>query len=94
MPTKKQNLTQLGWDVNDTERQYLLEHGLDPNFCRLAAEVAMRLDIEGFIDVLAVFVREYRNRFDGVPITNTSIVRRESDSSWVEGLPVTLHPSI
>ena len=94
VPTKKQNLTQLGWDVDDTERQYLLEHGLDPNFCRSAAEVAMRLDIEGFIDALAVFVRECRNRFDGVPITNTSIVRRESDSSWVEGLPVTLHPSI
>jgi hypothetical protein len=94
VPTKKQNLTQLGWDVDDTERQYLLEHGLDPNFCRSAAEVAMRLDIEGFIDALAVFVRECRNQFDGVPITNTSIVRRESDSSWVEGLPVTLHPSI
>jgi hypothetical protein len=94
VPTKKQNLIQLGWIINDRERQYLLQRGIDPDFCRTAAEVALRLDIEGFIDALVVFVRECRNRFDEVPVTNASVVRRESNSLWVEGLPVTLHPSI
>ena len=35
---------------------------------------------------LAVFVRESRKRFDRAPITNTSIVQRESDSSCVESM--------
>ena len=58
------------------------------------AEVAIQLEIKDFIDALAVFVRESRKRFDGVPITNTSIVQKESDPSWVEGMLVVLHPSI
>ena len=94
VPTKKQNLIQLGWTINDTERQYLLQRGIDLDFCRTAAEVALRLDIKGFINALVVFVRECRNRFDEVPVTNASVVRRESNSLWVEGLPVTLYPSI
>jgi hypothetical protein len=94
VPTKKQNLIQLGWIIDDIERQYLLQRGIDPDFCRTAAEVALRLDIEGFIDALAVFVRECRNRFDEVPVMNASVVRRESNLSWVEGLPVILYPFI
>jgi hypothetical protein len=54
----------------------------------------MQLRIEGFIDALAVFVRESRKQLNKVSIMNTSIVQRESDPSWVEGLPVILHPSI
>jgi hypothetical protein len=56
--------------------------------------MAIQLRIEGFIDALAVFVRESRKQLDKVSILNTSIVQRESDPSWVEGLPVALHPSI
>ena len=56
--------------------------------------MAIQLEIKDFIDALAVFVRESRKRFDGVPIMNASTVRRESDSSWVEGMLVALHPSI
>jgi hypothetical protein len=58
------------------------------------AEVAIQLEIKDFIDALAVFVKESRKRFDGVPITNTSIVQKESDPLWVEGMLVVLHPSI
>jgi hypothetical protein len=56
--------------------------------------VAIQLEIKDFIDALAVFVRESRKQFDGVPIMNASTVRRESDSSWVEGMLVVLHLSI
>jgi hypothetical protein len=56
--------------------------------------VAKWLEIKDFIDTLAVFVRESRKPLDRVLITNTSIVQRESDSSWVKGILVALHPSI
>ena len=56
--------------------------------------MAIQLEIKDFLDALAVFVRESRKRFDGVPIMNASTVRRESDSSWGEGMLVALHPSI
>jgi hypothetical protein len=33
VPTKKQNLIQLGWIIDDTEHQYLLQRGINPDFC-------------------------------------------------------------
>jgi hypothetical protein len=53
--------------------------------------VAVRLEINDFIDALAVFMRESRKRLDRIPITNALIVRRESDSLWVKGMLVALH---
>jgi hypothetical protein len=94
VPTRPQNLSQLGWEINHTNSNNICLRGFNTDFWRTAAEVAARLEIKDFIDALAVFVRESRKRLDGVPITNASIVRRESDSSWVEGMLVALHPSI
>jgi len=94
VPTRPQNLSQLGWEINRTNSNNICLRGFNTDFWRTAAEVAVRLEIRDFIDALAVFVRESRKRLDGVPITNASIVRRESDSSWVEGMLVALHPSI
>jgi hypothetical protein len=94
VPTRMQNLTQLGWEISHTNRNNAHLHGLDTDFWRTAGELAIQLGIEGFIDALAVFVRESRKRLDKVPTMNTSTLRRESDPSWVEGLPVALHPSI
>jgi len=50
--------------------------------------------IDGFIDALAVFVRESRNQIDNIQVTNTSIDRRESDPSWVNEFAIALHSSI
>ena len=94
VPTRPQNLSQLGWVISDTNSYNIRLRGFDTDFWRTAAEVAIQLEIKDFIDALAVFVRESRKRFNGVPNTNASIVRRESDSSWVEGMLVALHPSI
>jgi hypothetical protein len=94
VPTRPQNLSQLGWEINHTNSNNICLRGFNVDFWRTAAEVAVRLEIKDFIDALAVFVRESRKRLDGVPITNASVVRRESDSSWVEGMLVALHPSI
>jgi hypothetical protein len=82
----------LGNQHTKSNNSYL--RGFNTDFWRTAAEVAVRLKIKDFIDALAVFVRESRKRLDGVPITNALIVWRESDSSWVEGMLVALHPSI
>jgi hypothetical protein len=49
VPTKKQNLIQLGWVIDNMERQYLLQHSIDSDFYWIVAEVAMWLNIEGFI---------------------------------------------
>ena len=94
VPTRPQNLSQLSWEINHTNSKNICLRGFNVDFWRTAAEVAVRLEIKDFIDALAVFVRESRKRLDGVPITNASVVRRESDSSWVEGMLVALHPSI
>src|SRR6266436_1200354 len=85
VPTQQQNLSQLGWEISHTNSCNIRLQGFDTDFWRTAAEVAMWLEIKDFIDALAVFVRESRKRFDGVPIMNASIVQRESDSAWVGG---------
>src|SRR5580692_6023507 len=94
VPTRPQNLYQLSWEINHTNSNNICLRGFNVDFWRTAAEVAVRLEIKDFIDALAVFVRESRKRLDGVPITNASVVRRVSDSSWVEGMLVALHSSI
>ena len=94
VPTRPQNLSQLSWEINHTNSKNICLRGFNVDFWHTAAEVAVRLEIKDFIDALAVFVRESRKRLDGVPITNASVVRRESDSSWVEDMLVALHPSI
>ena len=63
-------------------------------FWRTATEMAYWIKIKGFINALAVFVRESRNRLDNVAVTNKSIVRKELDPSWVADLPVALHLSL
>ena len=61
MPTRKQNLTQLGWVIDNTIYPNLLNCSLDSNFWQIMGEVAMQLNIEGFIDALVVFVGECQN---------------------------------
>ena len=52
------------------------------------------IEVDDFVDALAVFVRESRKRLANIAATNASIDRRESDSSWAADLPVALHPSL
>jgi len=56
--------------------------------------MATHVNVKGFIDALAVFVRENCNRLANIATTNTLIVRRESDPLWVEGFLVALHLSL
>ncbi len=94
VPAREMNLTKIGWTVDLALRCGLQSRGLNPHFWRTVTEMACWIKIEGFIDALAVFVRECRNRLANITVTNTSIDRRESDPSWVANLPVALHSSI
>ncbi len=89
-----QNLTNLGWIIDLIHHEKLCSRGLNLYFWQTAAEIASLIDVECFVDTLAVFVRESQNRLDKIPITNASIVHRESDPSWVQDFPVALHPSL
>jgi len=54
----------------------------------------MHVNVEGFINALAVFVRENCNRLANIATTDTLIVCKESDPLWVEGFLVALHLSL
>jgi hypothetical protein len=49
---------------------------------------------EGFLDALAVFVRESRRRIRGEVSNNQEVNRAEEDCSWVATYPVCLHTSL
>jgi hypothetical protein len=71
-----------------------LLRSLNTHFWRTVADIVSWVKIDGFIDALAVFVRESRNQIDNIQVTNASIDRRETDSSWVNEFAIALHPSI
>ena len=61
MPSRMQNLTRLGWAVDLTHRHDLQLRGLNTHFWRTVADTVLWVKIDGFVDALAVFVRESRN---------------------------------
>jgi hypothetical protein len=94
MPSRMLNLTRLGWAVDLTRRHDLQLRGLNTHFWRTVVDTVSWVRIEGFVDALAVFVRESRNRIDDIRVTNASMDRRETDPSWVQEYAMALHPSI
>jgi hypothetical protein len=76
MSSRMQNLTRLGWVVDLTHRHNLQLYGLNTHFWRTAADIVLRVLIDGFINALAVFVRESHNRIDNVQVTNTLMDHR------------------
>jgi hypothetical protein len=93
-PAREINLTRIGWPVDLTTRRRILAYGLNTHFWRAASELSTWIKVDGFIDALAVFVRESRNRLANITSTDASIDRREFDPSWVADFPVALHPSL
>ena len=79
--SRMQNLTRLGWVVDLTYHYNLQLRGLNTHFWRTVADTVAWVKIDGFIDTLAVFVRESCNRIDNIQVMNASIDCRESDPS-------------
>ena len=88
------NLNKVGWTVDLASRHRLQSYGLNTKFWRAASELTALIEVDDFVDALAVFVRESRKRLANIAVTNASIDRRESDSSWAADLLVALHPSL
>ena len=76
-----QNLTWLDWAVDLTHRHNLQLHGLNTYFWRTVANIVSWVKIDGFVNILAVSVKESRNQIDNIQITNALIDHRESNLS-------------
>jgi Plavaka transposase len=59
-----------------------------------ACYLAERIQIDGLLDALAVFVREMRNKRDGKLTPGHLVNRREEDPSWISNYIVQMHPSM
>lgn len=70
------------------------ERRLKVNRWRMARDMDNAVEIPGFLDSLAVFVRESRNEYDGVATASHLMDRREADSAWVGDYYISLHNSL
>lgn len=88
------NLDELQWGFTLSEAQNLRLMRLGTAKWRHAMTMGHHLRIPGFIDALAVFVREERRRLDGIRSGDAEMERCELDPAWVNKYPVCIHPSI
>ena len=91
------DLHQLGWRA-DAEERYMLRHlyKCDSRYWRTARDVAEWLNIAGFLQSLAAFLKAHRAKTPsrGSTTSNPDIDRREADCSWVESYPVCVHSGL
>ncbi|KAN0087001.1 hypothetical protein V8E54_000689 [Elaphomyces granulatus] len=59
-----------------------------------ASSLAERIQTNGLLDALAVFVREMPNKHDGKLTPGHLVNRREEDPSWIPNYIVQIHPSL
>jgi hypothetical protein len=57
-----------------------------------ASSLAERIQTNGLLDALAVFVREMRNKHDGKLTPGHLVNRREEDPTWISNYIVQIHP--
>lgn len=108
MASRPLNLDALGWDLSDVSEHMRITRNMrfvpsrkqlphircSPRYWRQASTVARVTNQPGFLDALAVFVREERRRARGERSTNFALNRKEDDCSWVGDYLVCIHPSI
>lgn len=102
------NLDELGWSTTGPSEDRLIRRMItsvpvredlphirrEHRYWRQASTVAQAVGQPGFLDALAVFVREERLRARGVVSSNIAMNMREPDSSWVDKCLVSVHPSM
>jgi hypothetical protein len=84
-PSRPLNLVQYGWKAAKSGGS---------NDRITAGQLDQVIQIDGLLDALAVFVRECRNKEDGVVVPPHLMDRRERDASWVKSIGVQVHGSI
>ncbi len=84
-PNRPLNLVQYGWKTAASR---------GPNDRITAGQLDQVIQLGGLLDALAVFIRESRNKGDGVVVPPHLMDRREDDASWVGSFSVQVHGSI
>lgn len=87
------------YPLTDASRTRLQDLGLSQRSWRLAADIASRLNTDGLLEAIALFVQEHRtkrgqtdDREDGAGTNHGRV--REDNLSWVASLPMQLHSSL
>jgi len=82
-PSRSSDLVELGWKGrSDGSARDKIK----------ASSLAERIQTNGLLDALAVFVREMRNKHDGKLTPGHLVNRREEDPSWISNYIVQIHP--
>jgi hypothetical protein len=84
-PSRPLNLVQYGWKTRTL--------GISDERIT-AGELDQVLQLDGLLDALAVFIRESRNKHDGIVTPTHLMDRREPDASWVKSLSLQVHGSM
>lgn len=90
------DLRKLGWLMTPVERgTFLGVRGVNPHLWRQAKRIETDLSAtEGFLNALAVFIRNQRATVDGTKVTEEERERSEKSSVWCASYLVALHGSI
>src|ERR1700722_1240790 len=82
-PSRASDLVELGWKGRpDGSARDKIK----------ASSLAERIQTNGLLDALAVFVREMRNKHDGKLTPGHLVNRREEDPTWISNYIVQIHP--
>ena len=84
---------ELKWYIERSERLRLKHSRLSCNYWCLAETAADKAGIPGFIDALAVFIKQERAKARGIGNARDE-QHKEADSSWVKKYPIQVHGSI
>lgn len=91
------DLDALGWQADDKERNFMKQiHHCKSRYWRKAGAVAEWLELDTFLEALAVFIRTDRIKSDkNHPFKgNDNIDMRDADYRWVQEYPVCIYPNI
>jgi Plavaka transposase len=94
-PTQHLAVAKLQWPLEDMDGATdLVQRRLGLKTWLHISHVANCCEIPGFLDGIAVFVRECRRKLQGELAQNSDMDQKEKDPSWVKRLLVKIHPSI
>lgn len=93
-PCRELNLSMLGWPSTPHDRLKIRTLGLRVQRWRAASVIANCTEIPDFIDSLAVFVREQRNKRDGIHTSSGLLERRDRDPTWISEYYLAVHGAL
>ena len=93
-PTRKINLTELGWLCITEDLLQLHRLKLSRQYWRRASQVAKEINSPHFINSLANFVTICRNTLRNIALSDNQLDRLQENSEWAGELFISIHSSI